>query len=114
MGPYIDGFKFEELTFRFDPESENAGDEKYIPQMDQSGIHENQEEIARSVMIAQRHQFPIFVLDHVETEPLDYISAYRGYEEAMRLSDKHGVRFLWYANSVDQDLPLWDFLPYSK
>lgn len=114
MGPYIDGFKFEELTFRYVNDPHEAANGDYITQLDHSGIHQNQEEITNAVAIARKYQFPIFVLDHVETKPLDSTSARQGYDEARRLSELYGVRFIWYANSVDQDLPLWDFIPYSK
>jgi Predicted extracellular endo alpha-1,4 polygalactosaminidase or related polysaccharide hydrolase len=110
MGPYVDGIKFEELTFRFDED----GNGRYIAQVNVAGIHDNQEEIDAAVSMARRYNLPIFVLDHVETRPPDRTSALRGYEEARRLSERYGVPFLWYANSIDQDLPLWDFLPYSR
>ncbi len=114
MAPYIDGFKFEELTFRYENGPSGSGNGAYTTQIDLSGMHENQEEIENALTLARMHQIPVFVLDHVETSPMDRASALQGYGETLRLSEQYGVHVLWYANSVDQDLPLWDFLPYSR
>lgn len=108
--PYIEAFKFEELTMKYNniPEEPNYG--KYDTQLDGTGNHKNQEHIDLAVAFARKTGKPIFVLDHVETEPPNSDSAKFGYKEAEKLSQKYGVRFIWYANSVDQDLPVWSFI----
>ena len=109
MGPYIDAFKFEELTLKYNNIPGQADFEKYNTQLDSSGNHQNQEQIDQAVNFAKKYNRPIFVLDHVETEPSNNSSAKLGYKEAQKLSQKYGVRFIWFANSVDQDLPVWQF-----
>ena len=110
MGPYIDAFKFEELTLKYNNIPGQINYEKYDTQLDNKGNHRNQEQIDQAVEFAKKYDRPIFVLDHVETEPPNSNLAKVGYKEAERLSQKYNARFIWYANSVDQDLPLWNFI----
>ncbi|MBI5332588.1 MAG: endo alpha-1,4 polygalactosaminidase [Candidatus Aenigmarchaeota archaeon] len=113
IGGYIDGFKFEELTLKYNniPGEPNYG--TYDTQLD-AGIHKNQEHIDAAVAFAKKWGKPIFVLDHAETDSEQnnktiIANARIGYNEAQKLSEKYGVRFIWYANSIDQDLPVWNF-----
>ena len=109
MSPYIDAFKFEELSLKYNNIKGEKNYGLYTSQIDQNGRHENQEQIDMAINFAKKNNHPLFILDHVQTEPLDTINAKKGYDEAQTLSQKYGVKFIWYGDSVDQDLPIWPF-----
>jgi len=114
MAPYIDAFKFEEMTGAYGNIQGEPHYGKYYLKIDEGGNHENQEEIDLLLSVLQDHPMPVLVLDHVQTEPPDEEMARRCFDEAQRLSMESGYRFIWYGNSIDQDLPIWSFLPLQR
>jgi len=114
MAQYIDAFKFEEMTGAYGniPGKPHYGE--YYLKIDKNGKRENQEEIDLLVSVLQDYPMPVLVLDHVQTEPPDEEMARKCFDEAQRLSIETGYKFVWYGNSVDQDLPIWSFLPLRK
>lgn len=110
IAPNIDAFKLEEMTGAYG----NIGGEEhygeYYLKID-DGVRENQDEIDLLSSVLQDYPIPVLVLDHVQTKPPDEEMAKKCFEEAQRLSQETGRKFIWYGNSVDQDLPIWSFLP---
>jgi uncharacterized protein (TIGR01370 family) len=113
MAPYIDAFKFEEMTGAYGniPGEPNYG--KYYLKIE-DGERSNQEEIDLLISVLKDYSMPVLVLDHVQTEPPDEEMAKRCFDEAQRLSNETGYKFVWYGNSVDQDLPIWSFLTLRR
>jgi uncharacterized protein (TIGR01370 family) len=101
ISKYIDAFKYEEMCSRFDFEKQ-----KYVYENDK-----NEQKILFRVL--EKHKIPILVLDHLRTSPRNFKMAKKCYNKAKRMAKKTGVKFLWYGNSVNQDLPLWPFLPFQ-
>jgi len=114
MAGYIDAFKFEEMTGAYGNVPGNLHYGEYYLKIDGNGNRENQEEIDLLVSVLQNYPVPVLVLDHVRTEPPDEETARKCFDEAQRLSKETGYKFVWYGNSVDQDLPIWSFLPLRK
>ncbi len=114
MAPYIDAFKFEEMTGAYGNIEGEEHYGKYYLKIDENGGHDNQEEIDLLLSVLKNHSMPVLVLDHVQTEPPDEKMARKCFEEAQRLSRETGYRFIWYGNSVDQDLPIWSFLSLKR
>lgn len=111
---YIDAFKFEEMTGAYGniPGEEHYGE--YYLKIDEYGNRENQEEIDLLISTLRNRSMPVLVLDHVQTDPPDEAMARRCFDETQRLSNETGYKFVWYGNSVDQDLPIWAFLPLKR
>ncbi len=111
IAPYIDAFKFEEMNGAYGTVEGEPCYHRYHMQVGEDGNRENSEELALLVEVLKRHPMPVLVLDHIRTKPPDLESARRCYELATEFGREHGIEVLWYGNSVDQDLPLWPFLP---
>ena len=114
MAQYIDAFKFEEMTGAYGNIPGDTHYGEYYLKIDENGNRENQEEIDLLFSVLQDYPMPVLVLDHVQTEPPNEEMARKCFDEAQRLSMESGYRFIWYGNSVDQDLPIWSFLPLRK
>jgi endo-alpha-1,4-polygalactosaminidase (GH114 family) len=100
MLPYIDAFKYEELSARYDFDSS-----AYVYEEDEGEQSTLQEAL-------DRKDIPVMVLDHVETSPPDDTMASNAWRTCGEVADRMGGRFAWYANSVNQDHPLWPFIDY--
>lgn len=94
----IDAIKYEEMSSRYDFYTK-----QYVKE-------ENQAEMEILLATLKKKPMPVLVLDHVQTIPQDETMAQEDYERARHLSRETGFNFVWYANSVDQDLPEWPFL----
>jgi len=114
MAPYIDAFKFEEMTSAYGNIEGEPDYGKYYLKIDERGDRENQEEIDLLVSVLKKHPMPVLVLDHIQTNPPDEKMARKCFEEAKRLERETGFKFVWYGNSIDQDLPIWPFLALKK
>ncbi|HEY5533116.1 MAG TPA: hypothetical protein VIK22_14095 [Candidatus Anoxymicrobiaceae bacterium] len=55
---------------------------------------------------------PVFVLDHVKSNPTDTRMARSDYDACGKEASDSSRRFAWYANSVDQGHPDWSWLPF--
>ena len=108
IAPYIDAFKYEEYSSAYGNVKNEAHYKKYYLKFDKKDKRLNTAEIEilkETLKINPR--MPIFVLDHIKTQPLDIKTARFCYKEAVKLADILKCKILWYANSVNQDLPLW-------
>ncbi|MBI2672081.1 endo alpha-1,4 polygalactosaminidase [Candidatus Woesearchaeota archaeon] len=114
MAPYIDAFLFEEMTSTYESIKAKSHYGEYSLNIDKKGNRRNQKEIDMLVSVLQYYQMPVLVLDHVQTKPPDIEMAKTSFYEAQRLSNETGYKFIWYGNSVDQDLPMWPFLQYRN
>ncbi|MEW5760630.1 MAG: endo alpha-1,4 polygalactosaminidase [Candidatus Thermoplasmatota archaeon] len=112
MASNIDAFKFEEMTGAYGNIKGEEHYGAYYLKIDEEGNRENQEEIDLLVSVLQDYPMPVLVLDHVQSNPPDEKVARKCFDEAQYLSNETGYRFIWYGNSVDQDLPIWSFLPF--
>lgn len=110
MAPYIDAFKFEEMTGAYGNVKGEPHYGQYYLKIGDTGKLESQEEVDQLLEVLEEHPMPVLVLDHVSTDPPDEQSAKRCFDVAARLSAESGEKFVWYGNSVDQDLPVWSFL----
>jgi uncharacterized protein (TIGR01370 family) len=111
MAPYIDGFKFEEMNGAYGTVKGEPHYRRYHLLVDEAGKRENARELALLARVLKKHPMPVLVLDHVRTKPPDLESARRCYDLALEFGMKHSIEVMWYGNSVDQDLPIWPFLP---
>ena len=111
MAPYIDAFKFEEMNGAYGTVKGEPHYHEYYLKVNDEGERENSEELDLLAKVLKEHPMPVLVLDHVRTEPPDEKSAKRCLDLATQFDKKHNIEILWYGNSVDQDLPLWPFLP---
>lgn len=114
MAPYIDAFKFEEMNGAYGTVEGEPHYEEYYLKVDEDGDRENEEELDLLEGVMAEHPIPVLVLDHVRTEPPDEKAARRCYDLAVDWGADEGIDVLWYANSVDQDMPLWPFLPLKE
>lgn len=114
MVPYIDAFKFEEKNGAYGTVKGEPHYHQYYIKVNGRGERDNSEEVALLTEVLKKHPMPVLVLDHVRTDPADEESARRCFDLAMEFGRKNGVEVLWYGNSVDQDLPLWPFLPLKE
>ncbi len=98
--PYIDAFKYEEMSSGYD-----FSKKRYVYAPDEEAL---------PVLVAAlgRKDIPVLALDHVKTSPPDESMARKGYDRCARIASQTGRRFIWYANSVNQDHPSWPWLPY--
>lgn len=110
MAPCMDAFKFEEMTGAYGNVRGEAEYGKYYLKVHPDGARDNAEEIDLLDSVLDTHPMPVLVLDHVRTGPPDDAAARQCDEEARRLSTRTGHKFVWYGNSVDQDLHVWPFL----
>jgi hypothetical protein len=94
----IDAIKYEEMSSRYDFHTK-----QYVKE-------ENQAEMEILLATLKKKPMPVLVPDHVQTIPQGETMAREDYERARHLSRETGFNFVWYANSVDQDLPEWPFL----
>lgn len=97
ISKYIDAFKYEEMCSRYDFKRK-----KYVYEDDK-----DEQKILFKVL--KKHKMPVLVLDHLQTKPKNIKMAKKCFNKAKKFSKKTGVRFIWYGNSVNQDLPIWDF-----
>lgn len=111
MAPYIDAFKFEEMNGAYGTVKGEPHYHEYYLKVNEKGERKNSEELALLAKVLKQHPMSVLVLDHVRTEPPDEKSARRCFDLAVQFGKKHHIEILWYGNSVDQDLPLWPFLP---
>ncbi|MHB8896355.1 MAG: endo alpha-1,4 polygalactosaminidase [Candidatus Geothermincolia bacterium] len=111
MAPYIDAFKFEEMNGAYGTVKGEPRYHEYYLKVSDEGERENSEELDLLAKVLKKHPMPVLVLDHIQTEPPDEKSARRCSDLATQFGKKHNIEILWYGNSVDQDLPLWPFLP---
>ena len=102
ISQYIDAVKYEEMSARYD-----FALKEYV-------LEEDDWEISVLLSVLEDRPMPVLVLDHVDTSPLDLQMARYCFERADDLSKTTGYKFVWYANSVEQDLPIWPFLPLRK
>ncbi|MEW6407921.1 MAG: endo alpha-1,4 polygalactosaminidase [Patescibacteria group bacterium] len=100
ISKYIDAIKYEEMCSRYD-----FDEEKYIYEDD-----EGEQKVLFKVL--KKHKMPVLVLDHLQTHPKNLKMAKRCFNKAKKMTKKTGAKFLWYGNSIKQDLPIWSFLPY--
>ncbi|MBU1672621.1 MAG: endo alpha-1,4 polygalactosaminidase [Actinobacteria bacterium] len=100
MLPYIDAFKYEELSSRYDFDSAS-----YVYEED-----EGEQAVLSEAL--DRKDVPVMVLDHLETVPPDNTMASNDWYNCAEVAERTGGRFAWYANSVDQDRPYWLFIDY--
>jgi uncharacterized protein (TIGR01370 family) len=84
---YIDGFNYEEMCSKYDFDTKEY---VYIES-------KNNENVLKDVLF--KKNIPVFVLDHT----IDENMAKTCYEK----TNNYG--YLWYANSIDQDLRIWNF-----
>jgi len=108
IAPYIDGFKYEEYTSAYGNLKNEAHYKKYYLKFDKKGKRLNIAEVEiLKEALEINPQISIFVLDHVKTKPLDIKTARFCYKEAIKLANALNCTILWYANSINQDLPVW-------
>lgn len=93
--PYIDAFKYEDLSSGYD-----AKTGKYVATRDRA----DQDTLARALA---RKDMPVLVLDHVATSPPDLKMARADYDRCKKVAAEMHAHFVWYANSVEQDHPRW-------
>jgi uncharacterized protein (TIGR01370 family) len=109
ISKYIDAVEFEEMTCAYGDSPDNPNYGKYYSYIENGG-RTNKEDLNYIFDKIKSHPMPVLVLDHVQTNPLDEESAIKCYNEALRVSNETGLKIIWYANSVEEDLPLWPFL----
>jgi uncharacterized protein (TIGR01370 family) len=109
ISDYIDAVEFEEMTCAYGDSPDNLNYGKYYLYIE-NGTRTNQEDLDYIFDKIKSHPIPVLVLDHVETNPLDEKSAAECYTQALRVANETGLKIIWYANSVEEDLPLWSFL----
>jgi len=97
--PYIDALKYEEMSSRYESDQK-----EYVP-------GDDDEEMAALESALGSRDIPVFVLDHVSTDPPDNGMARDDFDRCARIADETGRRFIWYANSIEQDHPAWTWLP---
>lgn len=102
IAPYIDAFKYEEMCSSYDFQKK-----KYI-------YKEDKEEQRILKKVLRKYKMPVLVLDHLRTKPKDIVMGKRCFARTKKIAKETGVKFLWYGNSLKQDLPIWDFLFYNK
>jgi len=93
--PYIDAFKYEDLSSGY-----HAKTGKYKAEHDQADL----DILARALA---RKDIPVLVLDHVATSPPDLKMARADYHRSQKVASDLHAHFVWYANSVEQDHPRW-------
>ena len=96
--PFIDAFKFEELCHGHDQKLD-----RYMPT-------QTMKEQKLLFSILKKKPMPVFVLDHIQTHPPKTQAALNCYYDVQKLKQETGSNLIWNANSVDQDLYMWDFL----
>lgn len=100
---YIDAFKYEEMCSKY-----NFKKKKYVYVNDKA-----EQKILKWVL--KKKKMTVLVLDHVRTKrPKNYTMAQKCFDKAARFQKNWNNKFVWYGNSVNQNLPLWNFLPYRK
>lgn len=100
--PYIDAFKYEEMCSRY-----SFKKKKYVYEDD-----EDEQKILKRVL--KKKKMTVLVLDHVKTDPKNYKMARRCFNKAKKFQKKWNNKFFWYGNSVNQNLPIWNFLPFKR
>lgn len=93
--PYIDAFKYEDLSSGYDVET---------------GTYKAEHDPADLAVLAKalaRKDIPVLVLDHVATSPPDVKMARADYDRCKEVASDLNAHFVWYANSVEQDHPRW-------
>jgi len=114
MVPYIDAFKFEEMTGAYgNIEDEDHFGEYYL-KVDDEGERENDDEIEILLSALQQYPMPVLVLDHVPTDPPDRRMAKECYKICSEFAEENNLHCVWYGNSVDQDLYIWPFLDLRR
>jgi len=93
--PYIDAFKYEDLSSEYDPASG-----KYVAVRDRGDL-----ETLEAAL--ERKDIPVLVLDHVSTSPPDYRLARADYRRCRSIAAQTHWHFVWYANSIHQDFMKW-------
>jgi len=99
ISPYIDAIKYEEMCARYDFDSEG-----YV-------YEDDPDEMAILTSVLSSHNMPVLVLDHVASG--DEVMAQTCYNRALQKEQETGFNFVWYANAVTQDLPVWSWLPFQ-
>ncbi len=108
IAPYIDALKYEEFTSAYGNIKNEAHYKKYYLKIDKKGRRINSDEIEiikEALKINPR--ILILVLDHIKTKPRNIKIAKLCFRESQKLADNLNCKVLWYANAVEQDLPLW-------
>jgi len=103
ISSHIDAVKYEGMcaTYDFDTQSYYYEDD------------DNEMAILTSVL--EDHNVPVLALDHVDTSTAaGEVMARACYDKARQREQETGFNFIWYANAVTQDLPVWDWLPFSE
>lgn len=98
--PYVDAFKYEEMSSRYDFDTG-----KYSLESD--GTEMDALEAA-----LRRKDMTVLVLDHLRTSTPDNTMAKSCFERTRSVAARTGRNFVWYANSVEQDHPYWPWLEY--
>ena len=95
--PFADGILYENMCYYY-----NEGAGRY---QSKDSLKE------KKVLIntVRKKQIPVFVLDHISTNPPNEGSALQCHDMATTYNVQ-GFNFLWNANSIDYELYLWDFL----
>lgn len=100
IAQYIDAFKYEEMNGMYDSENKRYS---YTDWDDDA-------ELEHLLEVLQKQPMPVLVLDHIRTDPEDEEMARHCYERTKQISNETGYKFIWYGNSVEQNLPEWSFL----
>jgi len=65
--------------------------------------------------VLEKHHMPVLVIDHVDTSTsAGETMARTCYGKAQQKEQETGFNFVWYANSVNQDFPVWSWLPFQR
>ncbi len=108
IAPFIDAFKYEEYTSAYGNVKGEPHYRKYYLKIDKKGHRTNESEIKTlEAALKINPSIRILILDHVKTKPADVKIARFCYEEAQKLAGILKCSVLWYANAVNQDLPIW-------
>lgn len=94
---YIDAFKYEGMCAHYDFDKK-----KYVYENDT-------DEQAVLFDVLKKKPMLVLVLDHVKTHPKNNQMAKKCFNKAVKFQKITGIPFIWYANSVEQDLPTWNF-----
>lgn len=103
ISSYIDAVKHEGLCATYDFDSQS-----YYYTNDES-------EMAVLDGVLGDKNMPILTLDHVDTATAAGEAMARTcYTETQQRERETGFNFVWYANAVTQDLPVWSWLPFKR
>lgn len=107
----IDAIMFEEYTSGYGNIKGEKNYKKYYLNFDENNNRINQELIFKlKNALKINPKIKVFILDHINTNPLDLKTAQFCYNEALKLANELNTKILWNANAYYQDLPIFEFL----